>query len=225
MRDPFVKLPSEVMRDQRLTAPVWYIGLDLGQAADYTALAVLRAQRKTPQAKPDYEVGYLDRFPIGTPYPRIVSDVVDLTRRPELQATDWHLVPDATGVGRPVIDLLKELVPRQPRRLHPVTITGGSQASTGAFGLLVPKRDLVMSLKVLLENERLRFAGGLPHTKTLVSETLAFRVKITAAANDTYGAWREGEHDDLVLAVAMAAWFAERQSRKTGSVQVLSTFP
>ena len=38
---------------------------------------------------------------------------------------------------------------------------------------------------------------------------MAFQVKITAAANATFGAWREGSHDDLVLAVAMACWYGE----------------
>ena len=28
--------------------------------------------------------------------------------------------------------------------------------------------------------------------------------------HDTYGAWREGVHDDLVLATALACWYAER---------------
>jgi hypothetical protein len=32
------------------------------------------------------------------------------------------------------------------------------------------------------------------------------RVKITPSGNEQYGAWREGEHDDLVLAVALACW-------------------
>jgi hypothetical protein len=31
-------------------------------------------------------------------------------------------------------------------------------------------------------------------------------VKITPSGNEQYGAWREGEHDDLVLAVALACW-------------------
>jgi hypothetical protein len=35
-------------------------------------------------------------------------------------------------------------------------------------------------------------------------------VKITAAANETFAAWREGAHDDLVLAVALACWHADR---------------
>jgi hypothetical protein len=27
--------------------------------------------------------------------------------------------------------------------------------------------------------------------------------------HDSYGQWREGQHDDLVLAVALATWWAE----------------
>ena len=29
-------------------------------------------------------------------------------------------------------------------------------------------------------------------------------------AHDSYGAWREGAHDELVLAVAVACWYGER---------------
>jgi hypothetical protein len=39
---------------------------------------------------------------------------------------------------------------------------------------------------------------------------LTFQAKITVAANDVYGAWREGQHDDLVLGLALALWHAER---------------
>jgi hypothetical protein len=36
------------------------------------------------------------------------------------------------------------------------------------------------------------------------------RVKTTPSGNEQYGAWREGEHDDLVLAVALACWGARK---------------
>ena len=63
---------------------------------------------------------------------------------------------------------------------------------------------------MLLQGDRLKFAAGLPEVKTLVGELLSFEVRITEAGSDTYGAWREGAHDDLVFAVALAAWYAER---------------
>jgi hypothetical protein len=75
----------------------------------------------------------------------------------------------------------------------------------------VPKRDLVGIAQVLLQTERIQFAAGLPLTPLLVHELLEFRVKIDPlTAHDSYGAWREGQHDDLVLAVAIAAWYGEQ---------------
>jgi hypothetical protein len=36
-------------------------------------------------------------------------------------------------------------------------------------------------------------------------------VKINiSTAHDSYEAWREGDHDDLVLSVALACWAGER---------------
>ena len=58
---------------------------------------------------------------------------------------------------------------------------------------------------------RLQVAPELAEADTLVRELTTFEVRVTSSANETFGAWREGEHDDLVLAVAVAAWIAERQ--------------
>jgi hypothetical protein len=63
---------------------------------------------------------------------------------------------------------------------------------------------------VLLQSGRLKIANAIPEARLLVQEMLAFRVKITANAYDAYGAWREGAHDDLVLAVALACWYGEQ---------------
>jgi hypothetical protein len=42
-----------------------------------------------------------------------------------------------------------------------------------------------------------------------VQELENFRVRITPAVNEVFGDWREGEHDDLVFALALAAWVGE----------------
>lgn len=200
------------------------IGLDLGQARDYTALAVLERVRMTRTATQTREAGamrytrpvteelptvyhcrHLERFRLSTPYPAVVEQVGELLRSPALlhQAT---LVVDYTGVGRPVVDMMRGagLAP------VPVTITGGDVVTRDGRAWRVPKRDLVGVVQVLLQSERLKFASALALTPALVAELTAFRVKITAAANDTYGVWREGAHDDLVLACAVALWYAER---------------
>jgi hypothetical protein len=54
----------------------------------------------------------------------------------------------------------------------------------------------------------------------LVKELENFKAKVTVAASDPYELWREGQHDDLVLAVALACWEGERRSR-CGAPQVV----
>ena len=71
-------------------------------------------------------------------------------------------------------------------------------------------------LQVLLQSGRLRIARELEHAETLQKELAAFRVKVTAAGNETFEARRERDHDDLVLAVALAAWLGERQGPTVG---------
>jgi hypothetical protein len=203
---------DEAFAQQAQLTPRFIVGLDLGQAHDYTALAVL-GEQPTLAGRSTYTCPHLERFKLDTPYPAIVDAVMNLLSRPEIGG-DWLLVADATGVGRPVIDLFKDALGVSRGRLKPVTITGGGNATTGAFGYRAPKRDIVVALRVLLEGGRQRFADG-PEVPQLVNEVLNFKVRITDAGNDTYGAWRSGTHDDLVLAVALAAWYAERHPRRT----------
>ena len=119
------------------------------------------------------------------------------------------LAADATGVGAPVIDMLRPCVAPVP--MFALTITGGTAVSHAGRSSSVPKRDLVSAAQVLLQERRLQIAASLPHAETLVSELLAFRVSISASGHDSYAAWRERDHDDLVLAVALAAWLGENR--------------
>ena len=179
----------------------FYLGLDLGQAQDYTALAVLEKQEK------EYHVRHLERPKLGTPYPAIVEQVQNLLKSDQLWGRT-ALVVDKTGVGAPVVDMFRKA------GLRPVaiTITGGNSVSKDGDGYHVPKRDLVSTLQVLFQAGRLKVAAELPEARLLVEELLNFKVKINVkTAHDSYEAWREGIHDDLVLAVSLACWYGEKQ--------------
>jgi hypothetical protein len=198
----------------------FYVGLDLGQAQDYTAIAIVEHSKDEPipsnvlimgkkrEPKPEeYHIRHLERPELGTPYPTIVERVQKLMKSDQL-LNRTRLIVDATGVGRPVVDMFRQA------RLQPVavTITGGNEVTTGNGGLYVPKRDLVSNLQVLFQSGKVKVARNLKLATVLVDELLNFKVKINVkTAHDSYEAWREGVHDDLVLAVALACWYAERR--------------
>jgi hypothetical protein len=184
----------------------YILGLDLGQTKDFTALAVLECHAlETSAEKPEYALRHLRRFPLGTPYTEIVPAVATLVQSGPL--AESPVVVDQTGVGRAVVDMLRRAI----GWVVPVTITGGHAVTMSEDrSFHVPKKDLVTCLQVVMQSRRLRIARGLHEAAILVRELQQFQVKITAAANETFGVWREGQHDDLVLAVALACWWAER---------------
>lgn len=212
----------------------YFVGLDLAETQDYTAVSVL--DRHVPTVEDSHVVVtgnvvvdrrlglprretfrratgpatfalvYQERFN-GRAYPWIVQHVQKLMRSPELNAKA-KLVVDSTGVGRPVYQMLRDA------HLEPVglTIHGGDQVTWAGGIARVPKRDLVGAVQVILQSDRLAFANGLPHLEVLKAELQNFRVKIDpVTSHDSYAAWREGDHDDMVLALAVAAWYAQAE--------------
>ena len=119
------------------------------------------------------------------------------------------LAVDATGVGRPVVDLLRTA------GLRPiaVTVTGGDTATNEGTNWKIPKRELVTGVQVALQQGRLRIARALPEAETLIRELTNYKVTISDTGHDSYGAWRESDHDDLVFAVGLAVWSAGRERR------------
>lgn len=196
--------------------PEFFIGLDLGQSCDFTAVAVLERTAGpgdwdpvayAPRKVARLLLRHLERVPLGTPYPEIVSRVGKIMGVLE-ELGSCHLVADATGVGRPVVDLLR-LEPMKCR-LWPVTITGGDAEREAAWSYRVPKRDLIVGVQVLLSAKELEIASGMKWGSALVAEMAAMKVRVTERAREQYGAGREGEHDDLVLAVSLACWGVRR---------------
>jgi hypothetical protein len=116
---------------------------------------------------------------------------------------------DATGVGRAVLETFRGA--DLPAELRPVVITAGHAETRDDDGCYhVPKVNLIGTIEILFQARRLGISGNMPFAETLAKELANFRRRITPAGNEVFGAWREGQHDDLVLAVAMATWLAER---------------
>lgn len=203
---------------QALTTPRYFAGLDVGQLADPTALAIVeRSLRLGPQGiTPWFDVRHLERVPLRTPYPQMVEGV-----RERLEVLKEHcvLLIDATGVGRGIVDLFRQawtvwdattqqpvILPQKPRIVS-VTLTGGTETRHPVWHEWhVPKREVITPLLLALQRQRIRIAASLPDAQTLLAEARNFQYRIKQS-HDEYGAWREGTHDDLVLATAMAIWW------------------
>lgn len=183
-----------------------YIGVDLGKSRDFTAIAIVEEER----VYRGLAVRWLETIPLGTPFTAVIERIEQLVYR---LAGNCELAVDATGLGTPVVDALKESR-HITCTVTPVVITGAEFGSKGPGGVRrVPKRDLIGRLQLLFEKRQLRIAGKLKETARLVRELLDMRVETLAG---------EKEHDDLVMALSLACWAADRSSIGFGEGRILS---
>jgi hypothetical protein len=89
-------------------------------------------------------------LPLGTHYPKVVERVAAIMQSDIFKGHTVKLVVDMSGVGRPVVDMLREA----SLRPYAITITGGDTATLEKDGARVPKRELVTTLQAMLQQER-----------------------------------------------------------------------
>jgi hypothetical protein len=176
---------------------------------------------------------HLERLPLGTPYPAIAHRVAEVVRgvraravkpvsqqsssgprvlaldpttgvmrvrRPATPAVTVRLYADATGVGQPVIDLLRVAGVRPV----PVYFTHGDRRIPHDDGVItLGKAWLVSRLQSILQTGRLLLPET-PEARVLAQELLDYEIRVDRDANDHYGAFRVGTHDDLVTALGLA---------------------
>ena len=193
------------------------VGIDIGQAHDPTAIAIVsrvtteatnpQLKAANPEPHPRYEVQHLERLRLGMPYPAQVDHLEAMLTKPPLNRLGPRVLVDYTGVGRPVFDMFAGR--HALRRAQGVVITGGRDTTRHGPGWSVPKGELVSKLQALLHSGHLRIAASLPEAPVLLRELQDFRVRFSDAGNATFNA-REGAHDDLVLALALAVFGLSR---------------
>jgi len=192
----------------------YVLGVDLGQAQDYTALALIKrvVTRWVPpegdiKEESAYHLQLLDRAPLDVLYPVVVRQVVTLLDRPPL-SRETPCVVDRSGVGRAVTDMFTE-AGIDP---YTVTITGGDTVTREGRHYNIPKRDIVGSLIAVYQAGRLKVAKEMELWPQLVHELTNFKLKQNLkTGHDSYESWRESDHDDLVLALGLAVWYAENR--------------
>jgi hypothetical protein len=157
-----------------------------------------------------FQVGYLERIPLGTSYPAIAHHVRRLYSG---LPSSTEVILDATGLGGPVFEIFVGI------GISPIGVmitAGTAQTEDGKF-LHVPKMLLISRLQALLHEGRLKIQKSLPEAAVLMGELLDYRIQYTAAGHLTFNA-REGRHDDLVLALAIACYRAAGDGVRYGAL-------
>lgn len=218
------------------------VGVDLGRRHEKTAISVIertyvrtgelfsaahydqdrgrRGLDARERVTVEYHVRHLERHGPGVRYSKVAVRVAEIV----VSLGDVILVVDLTATGRPVYDLIRAELSKtldDDVRVKPclVAVSGaaGGVSKSPDTGWLVPRRDLVSVALVLLEQQRLKIAEGLRLAAVLQDEILAFKPKLDKQGEELE-VWRERPHDDLVLAVAVSVWAAERFLLKEESV-------
>ena len=196
------------------------IGVDVGSRQDHCAVAIAEAENRG--GVEHYLVRQVQRLPLGTPYDESVpwiAEGVSVTR--SIADGPVLLMVDATGVGLPVVDMLCAS-PSRPEPM-PVFFTAGDrvlvtgepdagirelgkkkQTKPGDIKVSIGKGALVSRVQALLNNGRLVMLRDDPAVAEMVEELLVYEIKPSGDANDLYGAFEVGAHDDLVTALGLA---------------------
>lgn len=192
--------------------PGWAVlGVDLGKRTDHSAFALLvpsptgwrfPSVTRMPLASGAGERHYLTQSKrLAAAASRVLASVGPVT-----------ILVDATGVGDAVIEMVREALPVDPRvQLVAVVLTGGRGANHHEGRWTVSKTALVDPMVAALEQGELTF-GAFPDRDIVRRELLAYRVKAASveAGSDRLEAERQSDHDDTVVACAMAVYAARR---------------
>jgi len=225
-RVPLSQFDIDLMQAQAERLPAddegsssFLVGLSVGQGAA-TGIAVL--QKVTPPARrgqrsvATYHCRYLRRWlPPDTAYPILVKEL-DAKLAGTLR--NCTLVVEAgTGLRTVVSMLWRSDLPAQ---IQPVEVKTSAEDTYVGDAWKVSKGSLTETTRQVLQEERMIFDERMPTevmattppVRTIYQAILTYPFERATVANEAFAA-RDGEHDDLVLAVALACWYGERCQR------------
>ena len=124
------------------------------------------------------QIVYMERYN-QVPYDEQIEKIISLSKK----YNNANILIDSTGVGDPVYDLLK----RSGCNIRPFKFTNPS------------KENLIRGLIIALENKEVTY----PRIEVLLNELEVFEYSLGATGVMRYNA-PDGEHDDCVIALALA---------------------
>ncbi len=136
-----------------------YVGQDLGERVDRSALAIVEyvteptgtidPATRAPFFRCYLALRHLESPALGTPYPAVAARAREVVQHPRL-AGHCTMVVDAQGPGAGVIPLMN--IPKFPAPLLGFKATNGQEVKREGDTYLVPKTQLLQRLEFALRN-------------------------------------------------------------------------
>lgn len=192
----------------------FFMGLDLGRN-DPSAIVVLRdtqlpvwaTSQRQELGRRTRTIVFADRIRL-TAYTDLAAHVARLLSRSELKGRT-KLAVDATGLGGPFCDVLKEGGVDH----FAVTMTAGAAWSRKGHRVSVSKNLLLETLASGFETGTLEIAHDLPLRGELQSEIASFELATTGAGNLVLQGGGKGHHADMAIGAALAFFASENLTR------------
>lgn len=194
----------------------YIVGVDLGRDTDPTAI-VVGEDEGVPVGITKQDGGggfleekainrflrvvYIEQIPLKTNYIDIARRLAAITNH-SLLAMRAEMYIDATGVGRAVMDILRN----EQIKATGITITSGATESVIGDRLAVPKVAIIDSAISLLHQGRISFAGGLDFADVMAMQLQQFKMKRRDNGGVSYENSTDAVHDDLVIALGLVSW-------------------
>lgn len=195
------------------------IGLDLGFAADHSALVVGGVW---PQAQSAIGIIDIRQFPLGTPMNEVADLAVETAR-----AYDARIVADLSNNSAFAALLAARLGRNPANHMVAAIITGANThaaapvpmpISLGRVRAAVPrwslsKAELVETISAELDNATLRI-GRAGDWEPLRDELMGMEREVRRSGSVAYAA-PQGKHDDLAMALGLCVFGCRRCGRAT----------
>ncbi len=187
----------------------FYIGLDLGQRSDPAAVAIVEFYPRPagfdhvnyrPRFESVLRIRHMFTIPLGTPYPEIASQI-RATLRNRIFESRPTLVVDATGPGLPFLDFFT--ANSVAAHLVKLVITSSGSPSESNGFQYVSRTVLLNNLATLFQTRNLTINPDHPYAAQAIHEITALEISGSTTA----------KHDDLAMALSLAAWQANKVHR------------
>lgn len=192
------------------------LGVDLAKSLDYTSFAVVEMVWRSEIQDFVYHLKALDRIR-GVDYPKITDMILATAKRLEeegrrniatLTSDGPHLCMDASGLGAPIKDYLKQTGwfggGSYGRKIYPVVFTGGEAARLDpvTHNYNISKSIIISNFLSLMQHRRFDYAPDLETLPLLEKEIASFKYHLTPSGHTGFDA-EQGAHDDLICATCI----------------------